>query len=135
MNPDTEWSACALHTLATQAHALPCDSCKTLPSAGWEAMPSSLDRSRLEPVGTLYPATATDRSAATLDEYHPAGTRYWSANAPIAPDWFPYNRCTVWRCRQCATVFLRYAETGGYFEEERIRRVDPALITTTSGNT
>lgn len=135
MNTDTELSAPALQALAMHARTPPCDSCKTLPSAGWEAIPSSMDRSRLEAMGTLYPATAPDRSAATLDEYHPNGTRYWSVNAPIAIDWFPYNRSTVWRCRQCATVFLRYAETGGYFEEERIRRVDPALIAMTSGNT
>lgn len=135
MTPEHEWSAHALQALAAQAQARPCDSCRTLPSAGWEAMPSSLDRSRLENIGALYSATDADLSAATLDEHHPNGTRYWSAEAPIAPGWFPYNRCSVWRCRICATVFLRYAETGGYFEEERIRRVDPALVVTTPGNT
>ncbi|KQP13568.1 hypothetical protein [Pseudorhodoferax sp. Leaf267] len=135
MTPETEWSAAALQALAAQAATPPCDSCRTLPSGGWEAMPSSLDRARLEPVGTLYPAAATDLAGATLDEYHPNGTRYWSADAPIALGWFPYNRCSVWRCRVCATVFVRYAETGGYFEEERIRRVDPALVVATPGKT
>jgi hypothetical protein len=35
-------------------------------------------------------------------------------------------------------VFLRYAEHGGYFEEERIRRVVPAMVDSTApppGNT
>lgn len=135
MTSSTEWNAADLRALALQAQTPACDSCKTLPSAGWEAIPSSLDRARLEQVGRLYPATDTDPSLATLDEYHPNGTRYWSPDAPIAPGWFPYNRCSIWRCRRCATVFLRYAETGGYFEEERIRRVTPALVVATSGNT
>lgn len=134
MRRDTAWSAEDLKALAAQAKAPACASCSTLPSAGWEAMPSSLDRSLLEPVGALHAADA-DPAAATLDEYHPNATRYWSADAPIALGWFPYNRCSVWRCRQCATVLLRYAETGGYFEEERVRRVDPALVVPAPGNT
>jgi hypothetical protein len=135
MNSDTTWDAPALLALAKRANDPHCNSCKTLPSAGWEALPSSMDRTSLELMGTTFPPTAPDRSGATLDEYHPHGTRYWSANAPIALDWFPYNRCSVWRCRRCASVYLRYAETGGYFEEERIRRVDPDLIVRTPGNT
>jgi hypothetical protein len=119
--------AAALAALAQQARAPLCDSCKTLPSTGWEAMPSSLDRARLEQVGTLA-AAGDDQLEPTLDEYHPDGTRYWSALAPIAPAWFPANRCGVWRCRRCATVLLRYVEHGGYFEEERVRRVLPALV-------
>jgi hypothetical protein len=119
--------AAALVALAQQARAPLCDSCKTLPSTGWEAMPSSLDRTRLEQVGTLA-AAGDDQPEPTLDEYHPDGTRYWSALAPIAPAWFPANRCGVWRCHSCATVLLRYAEHGGYFEEERVRRVLPALV-------
>lgn len=135
MTPETHWTGVALQALAAQAAATACASCRTLPSAGWEAVPASLDRALLEPLGTLYPVDTPDPNAATLDEYHPHGTRYWSADAPIAPGWFPYNRCSVWRCRQCATVFLRYAEHGGYFEEERIRRVSPELVAATPGNT
>lgn len=50
----------------------------------------------------------------TLSEYHPHGTLGWSADAPIAVAWFPYNRCDVWVCTSCARPFLRYAEFGSY---------------------
>nr|WP_145551020.1 hypothetical protein [Variovorax boronicumulans] len=132
------WDARALRDLAAQAATEPCTSCATLPTTGWETVPVSLDRQRMEPLGTLYDPQAGNPLEATLEEYHPHGTRYWSAEAPIAPAWFPYNRCGVWRCTACATVFLRYAEHGGYFEEERIRRVVPALVDLTApppGNT
>ncbi len=135
MTTDTVWIAAALQTLAGQAQAPFCESCSTVPASGWESVPVSLDRARLQAVGTLYDPEAGNPLESTLDEYHPQGTHYWSADAPIALGWFPFNRCGVWRCGQCATVFLRYAETGGYFEEERIRRVDPALIALASGNT
>lgn len=128
MTAFTPMDAAGLAALAQLARSPLCDSCRTLPTTGWEAMPSSLDRARLEQVGTLAPPAMADQPELTLDEYHPAGTRYWSADAPIAPAWFPANRCGVWRCRSCATVLLRYAEHGGYFEEERVRRVLPALV-------
>ena len=122
-------AADALRTLAAQSGA-PCDSCSTLPRSGWEALPGGLDRTRLQPLGLLPAPDSIDdqRADATLDEYHAAGTRYWSPDAPIALGWFPYNRCTAWRCSQCGTVFLRYTEYGGYYEEERIRRVTPELV-------
>lgn len=128
MAQDTIWTAAALRDLATQAAATPCASCATLPTTGWESIPVSLDRALLQPLGTLYDPSAGHPLESTLEEYHPQRTRYWSADAPIAPGWFPYNRCGVWRCSSCATVFLRYAEHGGYFEEERIRRVVAALV-------
>ena len=138
MSEEKIWDAQALRDLAAQAHAAPCASCATLPATGWETVPVSLDRPRLKSLGTLYDPQAGNPLESTLEEYHPQGTRYWSADAPIAPAWFPYNRCGVWRCRACATVFLRYAEHGGYFEEERIRRVVPAMVDSTApppGNT
>jgi hypothetical protein len=128
MPETTIWDAAALQDLAAQAAPAPCPSCATLPTTGWETVPVSLDRQRLEPLGTFYDPMAGNPLESTLEEYHPRRTRYWSADAPIAPAWFPYNRCGVWRCRTCAMVFLRYAEHGGYFEEERIRRVVPALV-------
>jgi hypothetical protein len=73
-------------------------------------------------------ARATGRPRATYDEYHPAGTRYASDDAPIAPRHFPYNRCNVSRCVTCGRLYLRYQEGGGYFIDQRIRALDPALI-------
>ena len=64
----------------------------------------------------------------TLDEYHPGGTRYDSADAPIAPAFFPYNRCGVHQCSRCERVLLRYTEFGGYYVDHRVREVDPTLV-------
>ena len=50
-------------------------------------------------LGTLWLAGEEDEP--TLEEFHPAGTTYWSAEAPIALAYFPANRSQVWRCRHC----------------------------------
>lgn len=110
-----------------EAHAgrPPCPACAPLKCPGWEALPGTFDRGRLRAVGTLRDPAVEDP---TLDEYHPHGTTGWSPQAPIAPAYFPYNRCTVWECVQCGRPFLRYTEYGGYYEEERIRELDPSLV-------
>lgn len=102
-------------------------SCSCMPKsfAGWEGMPVSLRESQLREVGSLIAAEEEDL---TLDEYHPTGTSYWSIDAPIAPQFYPYNRCRLWECVLCTRVFLRYAEAGAYHFEQRIRGIDPALI-------
>lgn len=64
----------------------------------------------------------------TLDEHHPDGTHYWHAEAPVAVDYFPYNRCSVWRCRACGRGFVQYTEAGGYYTDHRIREVDPLRV-------
>lgn len=118
-----------LRSLAAEAGA-PCDSCAAVVSTGWESLPSSLDRRRLQPLGRLPAPDSADGTGydATLEELHPDGTSYWSPQAPMALGWYPYNRSTAWRCAQCASLFLRTTEYGGYYEEERIRRVTPALL-------
>ena len=88
-------------------------------------MPGSFDRKALRKVGTL---RIPGDNEPTLLEHHPAGTNGWSPDAPIAPIFFPYNRCDVWQCANCARLFLRYTEYGGYYEEERIRPLDPQLV-------
>ena len=65
-----------------------------------------------------------------LDEFHPERTHLRSPNAPIVPGWYPYNGCTLWRCKSCAAAFLRYTEYGGYYEDERIRPLLADLIVT-----
>lgn len=104
-----------------------CGDCRSLHCAGWEATPSSLDETSLSLLGTLRHLDQ-DSSQATLDEYHPARTSYWSDDAPIAPNYFPYNRCDVWACHSCGRAFLRYTEYGGYYVEQRIRHLNPKLI-------
>ena len=79
----------------------------------------------MQTLGTLRDEEAYEP---TLDEYHPGGTRYDSADAPIAPAFFPYNRCDVHRCSRCERVLLRYTEFGGYYVDHRVREVIPTLV-------
>ncbi len=102
-----------------------CAACRALVCPGWEAMAPGFDRALLERVGTLRDPSNEDP---TVAEYHPSGTHSWSADAPIAPAWFPYNRSDAWRCAACARPFLRYTEYGGYYTEERIRELDASLV-------
>ena len=102
-----------------------CSACAELACPGWESLPGSFERSRLRRVGTLRRA---EDEEPTYQEHHPAGTHGWSVGAPIAPAYFPYNRCDVWQCVACERAFLRYTEYGGYYVDERIRALDPALI-------
>ncbi len=122
-------AADTLRLLAAQA-GTPCDSCASVAGDGWQPVPSSVERDRLQLLGRLPAPDSADGTGydATLEEYHPDGSDYWSPAAPIALGWFPYNRSTAWRCARCAGVFLRTTEYGGYYEEERIRRVSPALV-------
>lgn len=115
--------------LVRLAHARapgPCPRCAALVCPGWEALPGTFERDRLERIGTL---RRPDDEDPTLTEYHPGGTNSWSPLAPIAPAFFPYNRCDVWACTRCRRPFLRYTEFGGYYVEDRIREVDPARVT------
>ena len=91
---------------------------ESLTEARWPA-------AQMHALGTLRDVDAYEP---TLDEHHPCGTRYDSPDAPIAPAFFPYNRCDVHRCSRCARVLLRYTEFGGYYVDHRVREVNPALI-------
>lgn len=102
-----------------------CADCLSLVCPGWESVPGGFERSGLRRVGTLRDPANDDP---TLAEYHPAGTHGWSADAPIAIGWFPYNRSDVWQCVGCGRPFLRYTEFGGYYTDERIREVGADLV-------
>jgi hypothetical protein len=67
----------------------------------------------------------------TFEEYHPSGTRYDSAHAPVALGFFPYNRCEVWQCERCDRHWLRYTEFGGYYVDPRARPLKADLIVDT----
>lgn len=92
---------------------------------GWQSQPLSLDETLLVQVGTLL---NPDDPEPTYSEYLPEGTSYWSPEAPIAPRFFPYNRCDVWQCTACNRLYLRYTEGGGYFVDRRIRALHSRLI-------
>ena len=117
--------AAALRGLAEGQSGLPCPACAAIKAPGWEAIPGSLDRDQLRQVATL---RRPEVEEPTLEEHHPAGTNGWSPEAPIAPAFFPYNRCDVWECVQCGRPFLRSTEYGGYYVEERIREIDTQRI-------
>jgi hypothetical protein len=124
-DPDQPLTASELVELARARRSASCTACEALVCPGWERWPDGFARDVLEGVGTLRDPAQDETSVA---EYHPAGTRSWSADAPIAPAWFPYNRCDAWRCRTCARAFLRYTEYGGYYVEERVRELDATLV-------
>lgn len=109
---------------ASAAVTAPC-SCTRVSLAAWRALPLTLELDRFEDVGTLMDDPYDEP---TFAEFHPAGTHYDSEDAPIAPRFYPFNRCTVARCQQCGRHYLRYNEAGGYFTELRIRALQPALL-------
>lgn len=120
-------NAATLLDLARKAEALavtPC-SCTKTPLDGWQSQPLSIDETQFEEVGTLMPE---DDPEPTFSEYLPGKTNYWAADAPIAPRYFPYNRCAVWQCSLCSRLYLRYTEGGGYFVDRRMRSLQAALI-------
>jgi hypothetical protein len=114
-----------LRALAAARPSESCPACAAIVAAGWEALPGTFDRGALRKVATLRRPDVDDP---TLEEYHPGGTNAWSRDAPIAIDYFPYNRCDVWECVRCGRPFLRYTEYGGYYVEERCRELRAELI-------
>ena len=101
-------------------------SCALGPCPGWESFTEERwPKGLMRPLGTL---RDTDIYEPTTDEYHSDGTRYESPTAPIAVNFFPYNRCDVHGCTQCHRVLLRYTEFGGYYVDHRVREVHPALV-------
>lgn len=116
-----------LRALAAHSAAIGADcNCRTVDASGWISLPLSLPESQLTDVATLI---VDPYDEPTFTEYHPHGTRYASADAPIAPAWYPYNRCNIARCTRCGRHLLRYMEAGGYFVDRRIRALDrPELV-------
>lgn len=92
---------------------------------GWNGWPAAYHEEQFVRAGTL---AQVPRDEATLEEYHPANTSYWSPDAPIAPRFYPYNQCGVWTCVSCARLYLRHNDEGAYHSEKRIRRVLPEQV-------
>ena len=104
-------------------------SCPLKICKGWESV--SDDRwpaKQLKREGTLRRELAQGETELSFEEFHPNGTRYDSPEAPIALNYFPYNRADVYGCQQCGCAVLKYTEYGGYYIDQRVRRVDAALI-------
>jgi hypothetical protein len=106
------------------AVTLPC-ACAQHDLAAWTRVPLDFPDDLLRQAGTLVDDPYGDP---TYAEFHPDGTTYWSPDAPIAPRFYPYNRCSVFQCSACGRCFLKYVEAGGYYVEPRIRALDPRLV-------
>ena len=118
-------SAESLKAAAQGAQSRIC-SCALGACPGWESFTEERwPKDLMRPLGTLRDA---DSYEPTTDEFHAEDTRYESPDAPIAVNFFPYNRCDVHRCTQCQRVLLRYTEFGGYYVDHRVREVHPALV-------
>lgn len=118
-------SAAELKALLTDnAGAQPC-SCSLGGCAGWESL--SEDRWPVNQIQAVATLRNPELDEPTFEEHHPQGTRYDSADAPVALKFFPYNRCDVWHCGQCQRHLLRYTEFGGYYVDHRVRELSPKL--------
>jgi hypothetical protein len=96
---------------------------------GWESV--SNDRwpsKQLKLEGTLRRELAQGETELSFEEFHPNGTRYDSPDAPVALNYFPYNRADVFGCQQCGCAVLKYTEYGGYYVDQRVRLLDAALV-------
>jgi hypothetical protein len=111
---------------AAQGQRTAACSCALGPCPGWESFTEERwPKDLMRPLGTLRDAEIYEP---TTDEFHPNGTRYESPAAPVAVNFFPYNRCDVFECGRCEKVLLRYTEFGGYYVDHRVREVDAALV-------
>jgi hypothetical protein len=104
----------------TRACACAIDTC-----GEWTRIPPSFPEQQMRLAGTLVDDPYLE---ATYAEFHPAGTNYWSPDAPIAWRHFPCNRSSVLQCTECGRCCLKYVEAGGYYVEPRMRALDPRLL-------
>jgi hypothetical protein len=117
-------SAQTLKELAEQKHSK-CQ-CVLQRCAGWESVnDTEWPAEQMKQVATL---RDPDVYEPTFEEHHPNGTRYDSADAPVAVKFFPYNRCDVFACSQCQQHVLRYTEFGGYYVDHRARRLNADTV-------
>lgn len=99
--------------------------CQRRDLEGWSDWPIGYREHDFIQVGTLA-RYAPEESIIT--EFHPAGTSYWSIDAPIAPRFYPYNQSSVWQCGDCERIYLRHNDDGAYHVAPRIRSLRMDLI-------
>jgi hypothetical protein len=91
----------------------------------WTRTPLDFPQQQIREIGTLLDDPYVEPTHA---EYHSQGSAYWSPDAPIAPRYYPYNRCSVQQCTVCGRCCLAYVEAGGYYVEPRVRALLPELL-------
>lgn len=102
-----------------------CSACSPYASPGWESFPGTETDEALQPLGALW---LPGDEEPTLEEARSPGVDAWSPLAPISLAHHPANRCEVWAYRACGKPFLRHTEYGGYYEDRRIRELDPRRL-------
>jgi hypothetical protein len=124
-------NAQALRDLAERHTPKNCQ-CLLGPCAGWESLGAGRwpggDMQKLGSLRATLDADGAPLAEPSFEEFHPDGTRYESPDAPIAPLFFPYNRCDVFACGQCDRVLLQYTEFGGYYVDQRVRVLSPERV-------
>ena len=112
-------TAQALRDLMVE-HPAPCQ-CALQRCTGWDSLSDTeWPQADLQALASLRDPNLDEP---TFAEHHPQGTRYESADAPVALTFFPYNRCEVFACQRCRQTVLRYTEFGGYYVDHRARRI------------
>lgn len=120
----------ALKSLALAVPAVTSCACGLGSCQGWESVSDSRwPKALMTQVATLRDPGTAHGEELTFEEFHPQGTRYDSEDAPVAPAFFPYNRCDVFSCQQCRRLLLKYTEYGGYYVDPRVRALAAQLIT------
>jgi hypothetical protein len=132
MKPPPRLDAQTLKALAQASSPQKCQ-CALGPCAGWESVTQERwPALQMTVVGSLREEQEEGSPAfgrePTFEEFHPQGTRYDSPLAPIAPPFFPYNRCDVFACNRCQRVLLKYTEFGGYYVDHRVRALNGDLV-------
>jgi hypothetical protein len=106
--------------------------CSVGACAGWESVTEARwPTQQMLKVGSLRDEAdpfGPNAAEPIFEEFHPAGTRYESADAPFAPRFFPYNRCDAFACSTCQRVLLKYTEFGGYYVDHRVRALQPERV-------
>jgi len=112
--------------LARSDHSTDCQHCRKSAFKGWEAFSESQEAA-LSLRGEFEDAEKhIGKNGYT--EYHPAGTNYWSKDAPIALAYYPYHESMIRQCDICNAVFLTYTEFSGHAPQNRFRWVQESLV-------
>ena len=102
--------------------------CSLKRCSGWDSVNESAWPPSLEgPLATLRDASIVEP---TFEEFQPASARFDAPCALISIKHFPYNRCDVFQCTRCNQGVLRYTEYGGYYIDQRARRVRSEQVIT-----
>ncbi len=78
-------------------------------------------KEKLEYVGQIVPKKK-------LEYEYPSEENYWSLNAPISFNHYPYFGCKLYKYKEHEIYFLIYKDFGGNIPEERCRLLQKKLI-------